>query len=90
MDKTGLRIEVRRKHKVITRASCKQQYLADSDNRDYVTSIESISAAGESHTPMLILKASIILERWIVDELPNSTAIAVSETGYSNDDINLL
>jgi DDE superfamily endonuclease len=38
---------------------------------------------------MPILKASIILERWIVDELPNSTAIAVSEIGYSNDDINL-
>jgi Tc5 transposase DNA-binding domain len=61
MDETGFRIGVGRKHKVITRAGCKRQYLADPDNRDYVTSIESISTAGESHAPMLILKASIIL-----------------------------
>jgi DDE superfamily endonuclease len=38
---------------------------------------------------LIIMRRYQVLERWIVDELPNSTAIAVSETGYSNDDINL-
>jgi hypothetical protein len=38
----------------------------------------------------LILKASSLLERWIVDELDDNTAIQYSDSGYSNDDINLI
>jgi DDE superfamily endonuclease len=38
---------------------------------------------------MLILKASSLLEKWVIDELNNNMALAYSETGYSNDDINL-
>jgi len=90
MDETGFRIGVRRKHKVITRIATKRQYQSDPDNRDYITSIESISAAGEVHAPLLILKASSLLERWIVDELDDNTALQYSETGYSNDEINLV
>ena len=90
MDETGFRIGVGRKHRVITKVATKRQYQADPDNRDYITSIESISAAGEVHAPLLILKASSLLERWIVDELDDSTAIQYSDSGYSNDDINLI
>jgi hypothetical protein len=46
MDETGFRIGVGRKHKVITRASSKRQYLADPDNRDFITSIESCRRIG--------------------------------------------
>ena len=90
MDETGFRIGVGRKHKVITRMTTKRQYQTDPDNRDYITSIESISAAGEVHAPLLILKASSLLERWIVDELDDDTGIQYSESGYSNDIINLI
>jgi len=41
----------------------KRQYQTDPDNRDYITSIESISAAGEVYAPLLILKASSLLKR---------------------------
>jgi DDE superfamily endonuclease len=40
--------------------------------------------------PLLILKASSLLERWIVDELDDNIAIQYSDSGYSNDDINLI
>jgi DDE superfamily endonuclease/Tc5 transposase DNA-binding domain len=89
MDETGFRIGVGRAHKVITRAGNNRQYLADPDNRDYITSIESISAAGESHAPLLILKAASLQERWIADELDENTILSYSESGYSNDKINL-
>jgi DDE superfamily endonuclease/Tc5 transposase DNA-binding domain len=90
MDETGFRIGVGRQHKVITKASNNRQYLSDPNNRDYITSIESISAAGDSHAPMLVLKAASLQERWIVDELNADTAITFSESGYSNDDISLV
>jgi hypothetical protein len=75
MDETGFRIGVGRKHKVITRMTMKRQYQSDPDNRDHITSIKSISAAGEVYAPLLVLKASSLLERWIVDELDDNTAI---------------
>jgi hypothetical protein len=89
MDETGFRIGVRRKHTVITRASNKRQHLNNPDNRDYITSIKSISAAGESYAPMIVLKAATLLERWVVDELAPDTMLAYSDSGYSNDEINL-
>jgi hypothetical protein len=46
MDETEFQIGVGRKHKVITRMTTKRQYQSDLDNRDYITSIEYISAAG--------------------------------------------
>jgi len=75
MDETGFRIGVGRKHKIITKMTTKRHYQSDPDNRDYITSIESISAAGEVHAPLLVLKATSLLERWIVDELDDNTAI---------------
>jgi hypothetical protein len=63
MDETGFRIGVRRKHTVIIKAGNKRQYLNNPDNRNYITSIESISAAGESYAPIIILKAAILLKR---------------------------
>ncbi len=63
MDETGFRIGVDRQHKIIIRAGNTRRYLVDSDNRDYITFIESISAADESHAPMLVLKASTLLEK---------------------------
>jgi hypothetical protein len=89
MDETGFRIGVGRRHKVITRSNNCRQYLINPNNRDYITSIESISAAGVSVAPMLVLKAANIQERWVVESLNNTTALSCSSTGYSNDDINL-
>lgn len=89
MDETRFRIGVSRQHKVIIKANSARRYLVDPDNQDYITSIESIAADDTTHAPMLVLKASSLLEKWVVNELNNNTALAYSNTGYSNDDINL-
>jgi DDE superfamily endonuclease len=89
IDETGFRIGVGRQYKVIVKANSTRRYLTDPDNRDYIISIESIAADGTTHASMLVLKASSLYEKWVVDELNDNTALAYSETGYSNDDINL-
>jgi hypothetical protein len=92
IDETGFSIGVGRRHRVITRAGNsygRRQTISDPNNRDYITSIEAISAAEIAIAPILILKNSELQERWIVDTLDDSTALACSETGYSNDDINI-
>jgi hypothetical protein len=89
MDETGFRIGIGQCYKVIIRSSNHRQYLTDPDNRDYITSIESISAEGVSIASMLVLKAANIQERWVVESLSNSIALSYSSTGYSNDSINL-
>jgi Tc5 transposase DNA-binding domain/DDE superfamily endonuclease len=89
MDETGFRIGCGRAHMVITRSGNQKQYLQDPDNRDYLTLIESISAAGISHAPMVILKSATIIERWVADSLPGNYILANSESGYTNDKLNL-
>jgi hypothetical protein len=39
---------------------------------------------------MLVLKASTLLEREVINELNNSTAFILSKTDYLNNDINLI
>lgn len=80
---------MKRKYKVIIRADNTSRYLSDSDNRDYITSIESISVVDKSHALILILKASTLLKRWFVNEFTTNTILSYSESGYLNDDINL-
>jgi hypothetical protein len=76
MDETRLRTGVGRSIRLLrTRITTKRQYQSDPDIRDYITSI---------------LKASSLLERWIVDEIDDNTAIQYSESGYSNDEINVI
>jgi hypothetical protein len=89
MDETGFRIGVGRAHEVITRVTSKRRYLSDPDNRDYITSIECICASGKVLPSLIIIKAASLQERWIVDELAPDNSIAYSDSGYSNDDINL-
>jgi hypothetical protein len=63
MNETGFRIGVSRQHKVIIRANNTHRYFTDSDNRDYITSIESIIVDDTTHASMLILKASSLIKK---------------------------
>ena len=89
MDETGFRIDVGRQYKVITRTGNSCRYLMNSDNRDYVTFIESISVTDESHASIIVLKAFSLLKKWVVNELVIDTILTYNETGYLNDEINL-
>ena len=65
------------------------EYMIDPDNRDYATSIECVSVTGYSLLLFLILTGAVHLVKWIVPDLNSKTKLAVSETGYFNNDLNL-
>ena len=48
---------------IVTRDARKALRLMDPDNRDYITSVECISAAGFEIPPLLILKGENILHK---------------------------
>ncbi len=54
MDETGFRAGCGRAHWVITLDIDKPMLLTDPDNRQYITSVESISGGGKTNPPMLI------------------------------------
>jgi hypothetical protein len=89
IDKTGFRIGMSCQHKVIVKANSTRRYLTDPDNRDYIISIESIAADGITHALILVLKASSLFKKWVVDKLNDNITLAYNEIGYSNDNINL-
>ena len=59
-------------------------------NRESATAIEAISTSGQYTPAFLILSGLVHLARWYkVKELHDDTAIYVSTTGYSNDQLSL-
>ena len=88
MDETGFRIGCGRAQIVITLDPRKPLRMTDPDNRDYITSVECISSAGDVIPPLLILSGIHILHKWCQhNDLDGETLIGTSETGYSNDDL---
>ena len=89
MDETGFRYSCGIVHYVVTRDARKALRLIDPDNRDYITSVECISAAGFEIPPLLILKGENILHKQAANDLPDDIAFGASPTGYSNDKLAL-
>ena len=88
--RTGFRAGCGRAHWVITLNPDKPLLLTDPDNREYITSVESISGGGKTIPPMLILCGIYILERWAEEnDLDKDILLATSPTGYSNDELAL-
>ena len=63
-------------------------YLSDPDNRESVTSVETICADGTVIDPFIILPGVNHLHK-AFEDLFGNTLIGMSESGYSNDDLNL-
>ena len=63
MDETGFRIRVIAGRVVITHLTTKNVYLADPDNRESLTAVETVCADGSTTPPMLILKGDVLLEK---------------------------
>jgi hypothetical protein len=56
MDETGFRIGVSKAHKVVTRHNASERlYLPDPDNRESITSVETICADGFGIPPIIII-----------------------------------
>lgn len=57
-------------------------------NRDWVTTIECICAAGWSLPPFIILSSKLHQTSWYTD-LPAGWVLAVSDNGWTTDQLNL-
>jgi hypothetical protein len=89
VDETGFRVGVGRRHKVISRDPSKKVYMADADNRSHVTVVECVQADGTQIPPMVILPGKRHLERNFPPGLPDDVLMAVSDTGYNNDELSM-
>lgn len=62
--------------------------MADPDNREYITSVEAVSADGETIAPLIIFKGSSLLHRYsAVNKLHSYITLGFSDSAYINDDI---
>lgn len=87
-DETGFRIGCLAGLVVFT-STDRQVYISDPDNREQVTSMECINAAGGTIHPMLIMPGQIMKEKHFPKGLHDGIRIAVSESGYTNDVLSL-
>src|SRR5579871_3668714 len=92
MDEMGLRIGVGRGQWVVVPAD--DQYLSRFSHiigvhgdREQCTVVESVSAAGESTPPLVIIKGVVVLKRWFAELSPglSNLLVGTSDSGYSND-----
>ncbi|KAH9214576.1 hypothetical protein DL95DRAFT_300190 [Leptodontidium sp. 2 PMI_412] len=60
-------------------------YLADPNNRESITSLECVSAIGESIESYLIIKGEVITEKLFENNISDDTILAITPTGFTND-----
>ena len=89
MDETGFRLGCGKPCVIITLDIKKPFKMTDSDNCEYITSMEVISADGEIISSMLIVKGSFILYRFAVNDLEKLITLALNDFDYSNNDLTL-
>ncbi|PMD51084.1 uncharacterized protein K444DRAFT_620252 [Hyaloscypha bicolor E] len=89
MDETGFRISVLNRKIIIIYLNTKAVYLADPNNRESLTTIETISARGEVIILFLILKGEILLEEYFNNDLNAEIVFAISSTRYINNALSL-
>ncbi len=89
MDETGFRIGMGKNQLVVTKRK-RSQYLGMSENRESATAVECISADGRYLPAFLILSGQRHMSRWYeATPLDGRTAISLTESGYTNDEISL-
>jgi hypothetical protein len=89
INETGFRISVLNGKIIIIYLNTKAIYLADPDNRELLTIIETISARGKVIILFLILKKEILLEEYFNNDLNTEIVFAMSFTRYINNALSL-
>ncbi|KFG81468.1 transposase [Metarhizium anisopliae] len=89
MDETGFRIGMGKSRMVVTRRP-RASYLGMPTNRESATAIEAISAGG-SYTPVFLILTGAVHQSafYRIPELHDDAAIAVSTSGFTNDELSL-
>ena len=85
IDETGFRIRVIAGRVMITHLSTKVVYLTDPDNRESLTTVETIGADSSTIPLILILKGDVLFEKYFENDLKNDTLLTTSSSGYSNE-----
>ena len=89
MDETGFRIGIGKDQLIVTKRK-RAHLFSMPENRESATAIEAISAGGSYIPAFLILSGQVHMSNWYQQpELEDETIIALSSTGYSNDEISL-
>ena len=88
-DETGFAMGLTATAKVITRREYYgRRSLLQPGNREWVTAIECINAAGWALPPCIIFKGKVFLESWF-EGLPSNWRFEVSPNGWTSDEIGL-
>ncbi len=75
---------------MITKDESGRLYMEDLENCEYLSSLECVGRGGDVLPNMLILIGKQHLKKWFEENnLDNNVAFAVSDSGYSNDEISL-
>jgi len=87
-DETGFRIGCAKPAKVITRHPNRRNIIPSSENRMWISIVEAINGDATAKVPpMIILPGVMHLQGWHCNDMPGNYLMAVSESGYSNDDL---
>ena len=89
-DETGFQIGVISGEKVIVPVDCQVAYQADPDNRELITSVETLNYGGQRVPSMIIFKGAYHLRKHFDNDLDGDILFARSLTGFSNDRLALV
>jgi hypothetical protein len=84
-DETGFQIGVTSSEKVLVPKDTIAAYSADPENKELITSVETIGYSGWKVPPMIIFAGAYHLRRHFKNDLDGDILFARSDTGYSND-----
>jgi DDE superfamily endonuclease len=89
-DETGFRVGCGGKQTVVTRFHHQRLFHSDTDDREHITSVETICADGYSLPPFVVLQGKLHTHRLYFEEgFSGDTAVALNETGYMNEELNI-
>jgi|GraSoi_2013_40cm_1033754.scaffolds.fasta_scaffold13737_1 hypothetical protein len=88
-DETGFRIGCQNGQIVITYSEIKAVYMSDPENRELITSVECVNAAGQTIDPMIVMAGAIIKEKHVANNLAAGILLATSDSGYTNDRLSI-
>lgn len=90
-DETGFQMGVIGSMKVVTGSERRRKPdLVQPGDREWVTVIQSICAAGYTTPPFIIYKGRVHLSAWYEEtDIPHNWKLSVSENGWTNNDLGL-
>lgn len=91
MDEKGFLLGLAKSSKIIIHSSKKYRFVTQDGNRETVTVLEAVSAAGFVCPPMVIFKGAYHQKGWYEDsdKVPGNWRFAVSPKGWTNNSLSL-